>query len=161
MNIKYLILVLIFGLFSVAFNAQNTHVKIANYTLKGSKIYKDGKDVTTTLTEAEQEIIKKSLQEEKDEAKAKLKQQKDLKKAEKEIKKETQKRKKAAKALKRKETTQANYNKAKNNLEKTQAKFERLKAKGKLSPIKEIQYEHKLEKLNEKFIKAEKKLKSI
>lgn len=86
-----------------------------------------------------------------------------LEKAEKERKKAQKAQKKAEKeqkkALKQKEKAQSDYNKAVKDLEQAQSKFERLKNKGKLSPNDEAKWLEKIQKLNGKIEKAEKKLK--
>lgn len=164
-QMKYILVVLFlgFGWFS---NAQVVEREGKKYVVKKDKILLDGNDVTATFSVEEQAKIRAEFSKLEEEIKLKKKEEERLEKAEKERKKaeKAQKKaekeqKKAEKALKQKEKAQSDYNKAIKDLEQAQSKFERLKNKGKLSPNDEAKWLEKIQKLNEKIEKAEKKLK--
>ncbi|WP_052823461.1 hypothetical protein [Neotamlana sedimentorum] len=157
---KYVMLALCLGL-SFAVNAQKVKVDKQNFEVKGERIFKDGADVTETLTLERKADIKKAIQIQKDEEVAKQaeKAKKEAKKVEKKEKAAENKRKKAEKELAKKQKAQSNFDKAKSNLEKAQDKRLKLKEKGKLSPVDEVKWDKKIKTLEEKTAKAKKKIK--
>lgn len=162
---KYIIIFL-FLICGFVTQAQEVKVNDTTYEVRGGAIFKEGEDVTNTLTQAQQLEIRKALDQklkkalenkEKEQAKA----EKKAKKAEKEAKKAQKKAKKAEKALKQKIKAQERLEKAIGKLEDAQDKYLKLKNKGKLSPNDEAKWLKKIEKLRGKHQKAETKLKNI
>lgn len=147
-------------------SAQEVKINDDLYEVKKDLIFKNGVDVTNTLSDAEKSKIlaafeKKKLEiAEANEAKEKLeKAEKEQKRAEKQRKKAEQKQKKAEKALKQKEKAQTNHDRAIKKHEDAIKKYEKLKKKGKLSPEDERKWLEKIEKLNANISKTKKKLK--
>jgi len=162
---KYILIILFLGLgfFSTAQEVEKNGKK---YVVKKDKIFLEGTDVTSTFSVEEQAQLKdefsrlaKEIKLKKEEEKRLKNAEKDQKKAEKDRKRAESKQKKAEKELKQKEKAQSNYEKATKNYSQAQSKYERLKQKGKLSPKDEAKWLKKLESLNEKVAKAEKKMK--
>ena len=169
--------------FSVSVFSQQVEVKNTPYNVKNGKIFKDGVEVTTTLSEEdkaqilekaaakqaemkEKMAVEKQLEKEKKEAeKAQKKAEKELKQLEKE-KKQAEKEKKRAekerkKAEKEKELLEKRkeaLEKAENNLKKEQLKYDRLKRQGKLSPVDETKWDEKIQKLTDRVNKAKRNL---
>ncbi|MFB9055452.1 hypothetical protein ACFFU9_01740 [Mariniflexile ostreae] len=154
---KHWIIILVFG-FCVHVSAQDINHNGTMYTVKGKTILKEGKDVTETLALEEQQSIKAALAEKKKEAKAIEKREKELKKAEKEQKKVEKKQKQAEKALKQKEKIRSKFEKSVKKHDQAVNTYEKLKNKGKLSPIDESKWLKKIEKLRVAREKIKRKL---
>lgn len=157
-NLKRFVLVLGLILMGMSVSAQEVKVNDNVYEVKKDLIYKNGVDVTNTLTADEKFQIFTAFEKlnlEKAEAE---KTQKRIEKAEKEQKKAEKKQKKAEKALKQKEKAQSNYDKATKKHQDALKKYEKLKNKGKLSPQDEAKWLEKIEKLNANISKAKRKL---
>ena len=131
-----------------AFSQKLTYAN-KEYKIKGEKIYFEGKDVSDSFSEEEKVAIFKKL-------KAQKAKNKEEKKEEKKLKKEEKKVEKAEKEQKKQENVLDDYDDAVDKLETTQAKFERLKRKGKLSPNDEVKWLDKIAKLKEKVIAKKK-----
>lgn len=161
---KIWIVVLFLGL-GLLTQAQEVEHEGLKYDVKGDLIFKDGKDVTQTLSlETKNRIItalddrlksEKSADEMKEQQKDA---EKSIKKAERAQKKAEKSQKKAEKELKAQHKAQNNFQKASKKMEQNQAKYEKLKRKGKLSPNDEVQWLDKLEKYRENLEDAKKKL---
>ncbi|WP_052826001.1 hypothetical protein [Neotamlana nanhaiensis] len=158
--IKYVMLALCFSL-SLAVGAQKVKINDENFEIKGERIFKDGTDVTETLTLENKAEIKKAIQQQKEAELAKQaeKVEKEAKKLEKKEKAAEKKRKKAEKELAKKQKAQASFDKAKSNLTKAKEKRLKLQERGKLSPVDEAKWDKKIKSLEEKTAKAKKKLK--
>jgi Mg-chelatase subunit ChlI len=161
---NYWILIICIGL-NFFSNAQEVIVNETVYHIKGDKITLDDVDVTTKLSFEEKEqirtVLKQNIAEEKKTKKlekTQKKQQKEQKKLEKEAKQAQKKQKQAEKALKKKQKARNNFNAAKKKHLQAQNKYEKLKKRGKLSPDDEVKWFKKIEQLNNKIIKAERKL---
>lgn len=152
MKIKTITLLLICILFAVSAFSQKITYANKEYKIKGEKIYFDGKDVSDSFSAEEKVAIFKKLKVQKQKNK---KQKKEAKK----VKKQKNKVEKAEKEQKKQENVLDDYDDAVENLETAQAKYERLKRKGKLSPNDEVKWLDKIAKLKEKVSKKKKKLK--
>ena len=152
MKIKTIILLLLCMLFAVSAFSQKVTYANKEYKIKGEKIYFDGKDVSESFSEEEKVAIFKKLKAQKEKYK---KEKKEAKK----VKKEKNKVDKAEKEQKKQENILDDYDGAVKNLETAQAKYERLKRKGKLSPNDEVKWLDKIAKLKEKVSKKKNKLK--
>lgn len=162
MKIWIVVLFLGMGLFAQAQEVEHEGLK---YEVKGDLIFKDGKDVTHTLSlETKNQIkttLRNRLNSEKlaDELRSKQKDaEKSLKKAERAQKKAEKAQKRAEKELKEKQRAQDKFQKASKKLQQNQAKYEKLKRKGKLSPDDELKWLGKLEKYRDNLEDAKKKL---
>lgn len=172
-NIIRFVLFIVFVTIGMSLSAQEIKVKDDVYEIKKGLIFKDGVDVTNTLSDAQKAEIFAAFEKEKqklneEEAaqknlekaeKERKKSEKEQKRAEKEQKQAEKKQKSAEKELKQKENAQSNYNKAIKKHKEAQKKYEKLKGKGKLSPIDEQKWLEKIEKLNEKVSKTKRRLK--
>ena len=138
----------------LAVSAFSQKVTYANkeYKIKGEKIYFEGKDVSASFSEEDKIALFQKL-------KAQKEKNKEEKKEAKKAKKEKNKVKKAEKEQKKQENVLDDYDDVVDKLETTQAKFERLKRKGKLSPNDEVKWLDKIAKLKEKVSAKKKKLK--
>lgn len=168
---KYYILLLSLILSLTSF-AQTIEKGGKTYDVKKEKIFLEGIDVTETLNLEEKQAIfkeasliseklkleKLAKKEEEKANKASKKLEKDTKKAKKSQKKAEKAQKRAENELKKKEKLQSNFEKAQRNLKKGQEKYEKLKKRGKLSPVDDIKWLKKLETLSEKLKKAKGKL---
>lgn len=182
---KLWIIILFLGIGLVA-SAQEVDYNGIKYEVKGDAIFKDGKDVTSTLSlekqkeiktilkktgvtameaaaAVEKEAIAKKASKDAERAAEKIeKEQKDaekaLKQAEKARKKAEKEQKKAEKALKKKQNAQDAFAKASKRLSKNQAKYDKLKRKGKLSPNEDEDWLKKLKKYGEDVADAQEKL---
>ena len=152
MKIKTITLLLLCMLFAVSAFSQKVTYANKEYKIKGEKIYFDGKDVSESFSEEEKVAIFKKLKAQKEKYK---KEKKEAKK----VKKEKNKVDKAEKEQKKQENILDDYDGAVKNLETAQAKYERLKRKGKLSPNDEVKWLDKIAKLKEKVSKKKNKLK--
>lgn len=183
MKLWIIILFLGIGLVGGAQEVEHNGIK---YEVKGDAIFKDGKDVTSTLSLEKQQEIKTILKRTKatameaaaaaekeaiankaakDAERAAVKIEKErkdaekaLKQAEKAQKKAEKEQRKAEKALKKKQDAQDAFAKASKRLSKNQAKYDKLKRKGKLSPNDEIDWLKKLKKYREDVADAQEKL---
>ncbi len=157
-----IILTLVFLALSFAVNAQEVISNGTAYEVKGKAIYKNGVDITETLTAEEQKEIKTALEAKlkaaKEAEKAQKQAEKELKKAEKARKEAEKAQKKAEKELKQKQKAQASYDKAAKNHEKAVDTYEKRKNRGDLSPNDEAKWLKKIQKLSESREKASKKL---
>lgn len=145
---KYLLfLTFIFSCFTGY--SQDVNYNGSLYTVKGKKIYQNKTDITSSLSENQQNEIIKLYKERVKATKATEKLEKEKKKAEKQ-------QKKAEKALKKKEQAQKKLDQARKKYEKETKKYKKLSRKGKIDD--ETKWEKKLNSLKEKIIKAEKKL---
>lgn len=145
-------------LISFTMNAQEVVSNGVTYEVKGTSILKNGIDVTETLSEDKKEFIFKKNNENIDKSKRAEKRQKELKKSEKRQKQAEKKRKQAESELKKKEKLQKNLAKVEKDLKRAKRKLKKEKAKG-LTTEEALKWESKLEKLLEKKLKAERKLK--
>ncbi len=150
-----LLLFLTFGYFM---NAQDVLVDGVNYVVKGEKILRDGIDVSDSLTPEQKQNITTVFLEKEASLRDAEKLEKALKRAEKSQKKAEKKQKKAEKELKRKENAQSKYEKSEKKYIEALNKYEKLKKKGKLSPVDEKKWLEKIEKLKETQVKAKRKL---
>lgn len=163
MRFALLLLLILTG--SMVF-AQEVKVNDSVYEIKKDLIFINDVDITNTLSEEERSKILAAFEHKKSEkAKAKLskekidKAEKAQKRAEKQQKKAEKKQKKAEKEMKQKVKAQTNYDKAIKTHKDAITKYEKLKKKGKLSPIDEEKWLEKIEKLNSKIEKTKAKLK--
>ena len=152
MKIKTITFLLLSMLFAISAFSQKVTYANKEYKIKGKKIYFEGKDVSDSFTEEEKVAIFEKIKAQK------AKSKKDKKEA-KSVKKEKKKIEKAEKEQKKKENALDDYDDAVNKLESAQAKYERLKRKGKLSPNDEVKWLDKIAKLKEKVSAKKKKLK--
>ena len=67
-------------------------------------------------------------------------------------------KRKLKKPLKKQEKIKDNYKRAQDKLASAQKKYEKLKKKGKLSPVDEVKWLEKIENLTDKVNKAKRKL---
>ncbi len=163
---KRLVLFIVLLIIGSTVFAQEVKINDDVYEVKKDVIYKNGVDVTSTLSDDEKTKILSAFETQKiksaeeDKAKERLeKAEKEQRRAEKQQKKAEKKQKKAEKALKQKEKAQSNYDKAIKKHEDAITKYEKLKKKGKLSPVEEGKWLEKIEKLNANIAKTKKKLK--
>jgi hypothetical protein len=163
-------------IFTIAFlcivsftNAQEVINEGTTYKVKGTSILKDGIDVTETLPLEKKEQIISAFNEKVKEKEVAEKKEKEIVKNEKRIvkeiktaeskqKKAEKKQKKAEKELKKKLQAKKNFEKAQKKYSDAQEKFEKLKSKGKLSPIDELDWIKKLKKLEKDTEKKQSKL---
>ncbi|MFD0963245.1 hypothetical protein [Pseudofulvibacter geojedonensis] len=136
--------------------SQNVNYNGSLYSVKGKKIYQDKTDVTSSLSEVQQNEITKLYKERIEAIKATEKLKKDQKKNKKAKDKAEKKQNKAEKALKKKEQAQKNLEKITKKYEKEVKKYKKLSEKGKIDD--EAKWGKKLKSLKEKIAKAEKKL---
>ncbi len=163
---KLWIILLFLGLSFVA-KAQQVEHEGVKYDVKGKAIFKDGEDVTASLSVEKQNeifvIFEKSLIAINETgrtiklAKSQKEAEKAIHKAEKAQKNAERAQKRSEKELKKKQNVQDDFGKATKKLERYQEKYERMKRKGKLSPnddakmLKNIDgYRDDLEKANKK-----------
>ncbi|ALJ05859.1 hypothetical protein APS56_12285 [Pseudalgibacter alginicilyticus] len=139
-------------------NAQEVNVNGKVYTVKKEAIFKDGADITETLTIEEKDNIKDKLENKIRLEKEEKERAAQNKKAEKEQKKAESKQKATEKALNKKVKAQANFEKADKKYDDAVKKYEKLKGKGKLSPNDESKWLNKIEKLKKSSDKAKSKL---
>ncbi|SEP72154.1 hypothetical protein SAMN05421824_0145 [Hyunsoonleella jejuensis] len=157
---------LCFVSFSFLLSAQAVKINNDVYEVKNNIIFKNGIDVSSTISADEKSKVLAAFDKNKLET-AKTKAvseklenaEKDKIKAEKQQKKAEKKQKKAEQALKRKERAHSNHNKAINKHKAAVKKYEKLKKKGKLSPEDERKWLEKIEKFNAGITKTKKKLK--
>ena len=154
---NYWIIMLLIA-FSVNLGAQEVSVDGVTYKVKKESIFKDGTDITETLTVEQRNNIKTNLENKISLEKQEKERIAQIKKAEKDQKKAESKQKAAEKALKKKEKAQSNFEKAGKKYEDALNKYEKLKVKGKLSPQDEGKWLEKIEKLKEANDKAKRKL---
>jgi hypothetical protein len=154
---KFFVIVLFFGCYFIG-QAQEIDINGTIYTVKKEAIFKNGMDVTETLTLEERKEIKANLEEKIRQEKAKEETEKKIEKAEKEQKRAENKQKKAEKALKKREKEHSNFEKSVKKHEDAISKYEKLKRKGKLSPEDEGKWLKKIDKLKEANEKAQRKL---
>lgn len=152
MKIKTITFLLVCMFFTIASFSQKVTYANKEYKVKGEKIYFEGKDVSGSFSEEEKVALFKKLKTLKEKSK-------EAKKEVKKIKKEEKRVKKAEKEQKKQENALGDYDDAVDKLENTQAKYERLKRKGKLSPNDEVEWLDKIAKLKEKVSKKKKSLK--
>lgn len=144
-------LLLFFLLLTPVFlSAQKVVFKNETYKIKHEKIFKDGKDITAELDEAQKATLFR-INQDNIEAKRILgekdKTEKEAKKALKNLKKAEKQRKKAERELKKQNKAHQKFQDASKKLKKMQTKYEQLKRKGKLSPVEENKWLKKLEHL--------------
>ncbi len=183
MKFWIIVLFLTVGFFGKAQEVEHKGVK---YEVKGDVILKDGKDVTSTLSKEHQieiktifentklatkeaqaatleaaAIAKEEIEAKKTAeklAKERKEAEKAMKEAEKAQKRAEKEQKKAERALQNKQDAQDNFEKATKRLSKNQAKYDKLKRKGKLSPNDEKDWMKKLENYREDVSDAKEKL---
>ncbi|MGB1270319.1 MAG: hypothetical protein ACPG45_11340 [Flavobacteriaceae bacterium] len=149
------------------------------YSIKGKKIYQNNEDVTSLLTTTDKEAVfsahkielekikeaknaEKALEKKEKEAiKAEKEAAKRIKEQEKKLKAIEKKQKKVEKAAKKKANAEKAFDRAQSKLDRETKKFEKLKRRGKLSPVKEAKYLEKLSDLKDRVSKAGKKLKKL
>jgi hypothetical protein len=155
-NVKLFIAIVC--LFMVALvNAQQIEHEGKEYRVKGEKIFLNDVDVTADLSADEQLVIKNKLKNKIATEKRLKSAEKAQKQAENKQKKAEKKQKQAEKALKRSEKAQKNYENAMEKYSDAQKKYEKLKNKGKLSPVDEEKWLKKLENLKENVEKNRKR----
>ncbi len=145
-----------FGIFVVS--AQTNE----NNGEKKSVISLDNKDVTSTPSfepkaNTKNKLSKETIAQEKAK-KAQKKAEKAQKKAEKAQKKSERAQRKIEKEIKAKEKANKNYTNARSKYEKGLSRFEKLKNRGKLSPQDEVKWQKKLESMQNKIEKYQRKL---
>lgn len=155
--------------------AQQIVIEGKNYKVEQSLIFQDDTDVTETLTAEEKAEIMAAIEANKEEIAhiERTKTQKEkvdktteaYKLAEEENKRAAKEKKRAEKEMKTAEKqhkrtikAKANHSKAVKAHENTVVKYEKLKAKGKLSPLDEEKWLKKIDKLKAKAEKAKAKL---
>lgn len=149
-NLRSIIAVVIFLFFAYS-QAQNVTYNGKEYTVKNDKIYFEDKDITATLTVDQITNIKNRLNEN-------LTVEKRINLAEKKQKQAEKKQKQAERELKRmrnEESALASYQK---KYQKELKQHEKLKKKGKLTPVDEEKWQKKLKTLEEKIEKSKKRL---
>ncbi|AUP79896.1 hypothetical protein [Flavivirga eckloniae] len=136
--------VLLFLAASLTIQAQEVVFNGATYKVKGKTILENNVDITSRLSVEEKIEILETLKEQKVLEAERVKADKNAKKAE--------------KAFKKKEKAQSNFDKASSKYNRAVAKYESLKKRGRLSPVKEMKWVEKVEKLKYKRDKFEGKL---
>ena len=164
-NVVRILLIIGLMLKGLSIYAQDIKINDEVYQVKKDVIFKNGVDVTNTLSEEEKSKIfaafNKQQQQiaEADRVQKKLeKAEKEQKRAEKEQRRAEKKQKKAEKALKQREKAQANFDNATKKHKAAINKYEKLIKKGKLSPEDEAKWLEKIEKYKDNIAKAKKKL---
>ncbi|MFD2726165.1 hypothetical protein [Hyunsoonleella rubra] len=157
-NILRLLLLVIFLMIGVSIKAQEITVNEVVYEVKKDLIFKDGADVTNTLTPEEKTKIRSAFEKQQLQIEEADRAEKKLEKAEKEQKRAEKKQKQAEKALKKKQKAQSNFEKATKKHQNATKKYEKLKKKGKLSPQDEQKWLEKIEKLNTNVAKTKRRL---
>lgn len=132
----------------LSLNAQHVINNGKVYQVKGKSIFHEGNDVTSTLNKENKDNIFKSH---KNNSKA-------TKNAEKAKKKQDKIHDQTVKDLKNKQKAQDKFNKATKKLDQNQEKYDKLKAKGKLSPNDEAKWQKKLEGYKKDLEKTKKNL---
>ncbi|MEO8935027.1 MAG: hypothetical protein ABI295_12045 [Xanthomarina sp.] len=122
------------------------------------KIKEDASPEVLISQDSENKIKKETSKSKKEDAATIEKYKKDLSKSKHEQKKAQEAQKKSEKALKNKEKAQGAFEKSHKKLESTQKKYQKLKNKGKLSPVDEAKWLKKIEHLKIEIKKAEIKL---
>lgn len=170
-----LCLIVFFSTITTSVTAQEIVIEGKNYKVEQTLFFQDDIDVTETLTVEEKAKIMAAIEAKKEEIAhdEKAKQQKEQvdkateefkaaeeenKRAEKEKKRAEKEMKKAEKQHKRTMKAKTNHNKAVKAHDNAVAKYEKLKGKGKLSPLDEEKWLKKIEKLKAKQAKAKAKL---
>ncbi len=170
-TIKVIITTLLI-VFSLSLSGQTIKYNDASYEVKKGTFFKEGVDVTQTLTEEDKLKILEAVDKKKEEMqaakikekqeKAVEKQQKQEEKAQKQAEKKRQQaekeKKKAEKALAKREKLKSNYENAEKKHKQAIAKYEKLSEKGKLSPVDKDKWANKIDKLKLKLEKAKSKL---
>lgn len=135
--------------------AQEISLNDEIYNVKEGAIFKEGVDVTGTLKPEQKDMILNQAKEKREA----LERAKYFKEAEKREKKLHKRRKRAEKTLERSAKLQANFKKADKKYNKHLAKYDKLNAKGNLTPEEAAALKLKIEKLKAKQEKAKRKLK--
>ena len=151
-------LIILFVGMTVLGNAQNVIAGGVAYEVKGKAIFKDGVNITETLTKEQKEDILTTFQKKEDILKETEKAEKELRKAEKSQRKAVKEMKKAEKELKTRERAQSKFEDANDDYNDAVKKYEKLKKKGKLSPNDEAKWLKKIEDLKEDIKKAKRKI---
>lgn len=142
-------------------HSQEVVYKNTTYTVKKGLIFKGGYDVTNSLSIEDQNQIRsefnKAVKEKEAEKKLKKK-EKEYKKAQKKQRSAEKKLKRVEKELQKKLKAERAVEKAKSNLENAHNKYEKLRKKGKLSPVDETKWVEKIKKLNDRLDTSKKKL---
>ncbi|TXD83705.1 hypothetical protein ESY86_08480 [Subsaximicrobium wynnwilliamsii] len=162
---KKLIAILMLCFMALSINAQTVISNGKSYTVKKSKIFLDGKEVSTTLSEADKIDIlgRASTISEKIDADVKAKREakaleKANKKAEKALKKAEKAQKQAEKTLKQNQKAQDKLIKASRKLKNAESKYQKLKRKGKLAPNDDAKWLKKIEGIKKDITKAQQQL---
>ncbi len=129
------------------------------YKVENGEIFSGNKNVTKTAKPEIREKILFAIEHQNDKFQEAKRIEKQLEKAEKERKREEKKRKQVEKKLKQKQKAQANLEHAIKRHENALKKYNKLKSKGKLSPVKEANWLDKIERLDQSIGKAKLKLK--
>ena len=158
MKFTYSTILIIFTLCFISCGSTSSQQIISNdkaYEVKGSTIFKNGEDITETLTIKERQDILNDLDNKlKTEKRAELVQEK----AEKALRKAEQAQKKAEKELRKKQNAQDDFEKYSKKLADAKEKYERLKRKGSLSPNQKEDWLKKIENLKEDVEKYKKRM---
>ncbi len=155
-NVKLFIAIVCFFMVALV-NAQKIEHEGKEYHVKGEKILLNGVDITADLSADEQLVIKNKLKNKIATEKRLKSAEKAQKQAENKQKKAEKKQKQAEKELKRSEKAQKNYENAMEKYSDAQKKYEKLKNKGKLSPVDEEKWIKKLENLKDNVEKNRKR----
>ncbi|MFV0540811.1 MAG: hypothetical protein ACK5MZ_06185 [Aestuariibaculum sp.] len=147
---KFWIVALFMG-FAFLSQAQQIEVQGETFHVKGKTFLKNGEDVTESLSLEKKTEIRNALDKQKEVKKVQEQTEKAREQAEKA-------QKKAEKTKMQAEKAEANYNKAQNKHSSTVSKYEKLKNKGKLSPVDEEKWLKKIDKLDKNVQKTRKKL---
>lgn len=150
---------------ALSINAQTVISNGKSYTVKKSKIFLDGEEITTTFSEADKTDIldrASAISDEMD-ADAKVKREakaleKANKKAEKALKKAEKAQKQAEKTLKQNQKAQDKLIKASRKLKDAEAKYQKLKRNGQLSPNDDAKWLKKIEGIKKDITKAQQQL---
>lgn len=148
-------MILFFLALGITANAQTVVKDGKAYEVKGKAIFHEGVDVTADLLSDEKNYIFKTH---KDFVKEAKKVEKEKKNLEKDAKKAEKEKKKAEKELKRKKKAVDNLNKKTRKLDQNQDKYNKLKARGDLSPNDDAKWIKKLNGLKNDVEKARRKV---
>jgi hypothetical protein len=150
--------ILIFLGFGFLLNAQEVTLNGEVYQIKKEQIFKDGMDVTESLSFEEKKQIWANFNQKMIEIKESEKIRNKLKKAEKEQRTAQKRQKKVENTLKQKEKEQSRFDKAEKKYNDALKKYDKLKSKGKLSPEDDKKWLDKIEGYNKALLKAKRKL---
>ena len=167
-DILRVLVLIVICLIGFAVTAQNVSINGKTYQVKETLIFEGETDITEILTAEEKEkifaaidakkndLVAVKTEAEKSEALEKAKEQ--SKAAEEEKKKAEKAYKKAEKVKQKEAKAKAKYAKMVEQHQNASKRYEKLKAKGKLSPIDEGKWLKKIEKMKAKMAKTKSKI---